>query len=142
MLRSVQLKDYMIHDPVTVFADDDVFDAVHEILVNKISGVCVIDQQRNLLGVLSEMDCLTAILNATYNERNVGMVKEFMTTEVVTASIHDDIISVATDMQKMRHRRRPVVEEGKLVGQVTCRSLLHAVKSFSSKPDPSESPGY
>lgn len=139
MLRSVQIKDYMIQEPVTVFPDEDLFSAVHAILVNKISGVCVIDEQHRLLGVLSEMDCLKAVLDATYNERNVGMVKEFMITDVVTASLHDDIISLATDMQKKKHRRRPVIDEdGKLVGQVTCRSLLRAVKSFATKPDPLE----
>jgi hypothetical protein len=35
-------------------------------------------------------------------------------------------------MLRKNKRRRPVVEDGKLVGQITCRQLLSAVKNFTS----------
>lgn len=135
MLRSIQVKDYMIQDPITVRPQDNLFDAVHKILVNKISGLCVVDEHKNLVGILSEMDCLAAVLVATYNERDVGKVSEFMTTNIVSVSSNDDIIAVAATMQRLKHRRLPVVENGRLVGQVTCRSLLRAVKMFTAESD-------
>jgi len=33
-------------------------------------------------------------------------------------------------MLKHKHRRRPVIENGKLIGQVTCRQILSAIKDF------------
>lgn len=138
MLRSVDLKDYMQQSPVTISKDVGLFEAVHLILVNKITGLCVVDKNNNLLGVLSELDCLRGILSATYNESGVGLVSEHMTTDVDVAGLHDDIIDVASDMLKKRQRRRPVVEKGKLIGQITCRQLLRAVKEYSVPKDPAE----
>jgi len=140
MLRSVDLKDYMLHDPVRVRVDDDVFEAIHRILLNKISGVCVVDEDDNLVGVLSEMDCLNAILSAVYNEAMyAGPVKQFMTTEIMSVGISDNIIDVASEMLKHKQRRRPVIDnEGRLVGQVTCRQILRAVKEFSGSVDVKE----
>ena len=43
MLRSVDLSDYMLHDPVKILLDDDVFAAIALIHEHKVSGVCVVD---------------------------------------------------------------------------------------------------
>ena len=131
MLQSVDLRDYMITNPVKVMDDANLVDTMKIIIDNKVSGVCVINQNKDLVGVLSEMDCLAAILKATYNEVGVGLVSEYMTKEgIVVAHPSDDIINVAEDMLLKKHRRRPVVENGKLVGQVSCRQLLTAVNKF------------
>lgn len=131
MLRSVNLKDYMQGSPVTVSPQTNLLEAVQKILSHKISGLCVVDDKQQLLGMLSELDCLEGILGATYNQTGVGLVSEYMTTQVDVAKLHDDIIGVANDMLLKNQRRRPVVDDGKLVGQITCRQLLSAVKRFS-----------
>ena len=50
-----------------------------------------------------------------------------MTRDVEVQHPHDDIVNVATSMLDHKHRRRPVVEDGLLVGQVTCRQILKVV---------------
>ncbi len=132
MLRSVDLSDYMLHDPVKISADQDLSTAINLIIDNKVSGICVVDDQDMLLGVLSEMDCLKAILVSTYNEYgDVGKVGEYMTVDVDYCDLHADLVDVADDMLKKGHRRRPVLEHGKLVGQITCRKLLRVVSEFN-----------
>jgi CBS domain-containing protein len=54
-----------------------------------------------------------------------------MTRDVVVAHPRDDILNLAEDMLLKKHRRRPVVDDGKLVGVVSCRQLLTAVNKFS-----------
>ena len=131
MLRSIDLRDYMIPNPVSIEENANLLDAMELIINHKVSGICVIDTHDHLLGVLSEMDCLKGVLSATYNESGIGRVKDYMCSEnIITASPGDDIVDVAQDMLQKQHRRRPVIENGKLVGQVTCRQLLTAVKAF------------
>jgi CBS domain-containing protein len=131
MLQSVDLRDYMITNPVKIRDDANLLDAVEAIIDNKISGVCVVDANGKLVGVLSELDCLRAVLGATYNEGGIGQVKEYMAnSELDIAHPGEDIVDIAQDMLQKKHRRRPVVENGKLVGQITCRQLLSAVKQF------------
>ena len=42
MLQSVNLRDYMLHNPVKLSPDDNVMDAMRIIIEHKISGVCVV----------------------------------------------------------------------------------------------------
>jgi CBS domain-containing protein len=53
-----------------------------------------------------------------------------MTTPVTDAAPDDDIISVAESMLSNKQRRRPVVNQGSLVGQITCRQLLGALLDY------------
>lgn len=132
MLQSVDLRDYMITNPIKVKEDASLLDAMKLIIDNKVSGICVVNENKALVGVLSEMDCLAGVLKATYNEVGVDLVHEYMTTEnIIVAHPNDDIIDVAQDMLLKKHRRRPVIEDGQLVGQVTCRQLLAAVDKFN-----------
>ena len=133
MLQSVNLRDYMLPNPVKVRSDDNVLDAMQVIIDNKISGVCVVDGDANLVGILSELDCLRAVLGAIYNNSGIGSVSDHMATDnLVVAHPNEDIVDVAQDMLLKNKRRRPVVEDGKLIGQITCRQLLSAVKKFRS----------
>ena len=140
MARSVELRNYMVIHPVTVTADMSIFEASHKILEYKLSGVCVVDDDNNLLGVLSELDCLRAIVDKVYEngETDAGKVADVMTHNVEVNHPHDQITDVAISMLDHKHRRRPVVINGKLVGQVTCRQILKAIKDFAVPVDATE----
>jgi CBS domain-containing protein len=140
MNRPIETKEYMLKKPITVKPETSVLDAARHILDHRISGVCVIDDDNNLVGVLSELDCLRAIIGRIHQQGqpDAGLVADAMTTEVKVNHPHDDIISVASSMLDSRQRRRPISVEGKLVGQVTCRQILKAIKDFAVPSDPSE----
>jgi CBS domain-containing protein len=133
MLQSVNLRDYMLLNPVKVRAEDNLMDAMKVIIDNKISGVCVVDADASLVGILSELDCLRAVLGAVYNRSNIGVVRDHMSADnLIVAHPNEDIVNVAQDMLMKSKRRRPVVENGKLIGQITCRQLLSAVMKFNN----------
>lgn len=132
MLNSVDLQDYMIHNPVTVQPETNLMEAMKLILNHKISGLCVVDKDDKLVGVLSEVDCLRGVLSATYNKDGIGAVAEYMTTgDLEVADLKWDIVHIASAMLRSSKRRMPVVDNGRLVGQVTIRQILQAVDTFS-----------
>lgn len=134
MLRSVDISDYMNRRPAKVYADESVFDAINTITDNHLSGVCVVDRDERLVGVLSEMDCLRAVVTATYNNSgDVGNVREYMTPGVITCELHDNLVDVASDMIAKGHRRRPVLDNGRLIGQISCRQVLRVVSIFNRR---------
>ena len=125
----------MIRQPITVPPNITVFEAAQIIMENKITGVIVVDNEQNLVGILSELDCLKVTLAGAYNddEFSTALVEDVMTKKVVVQNPNNDIVDVATSMLEHRHRRRPVVENSKVVGQVTCRQILKVITEASRK---------
>lgn len=123
------IERYLAEQDVRVTADMNVYDASQAILGAKASGASVVDAGGNLIGVLSELDCLKAMVTSVYNGSDPGgaLVGDIMTTEVEVADANDDIIKIATSMLEKKRRRRPVVKDGKLIGQISCRQILRAV---------------
>jgi CBS domain-containing protein len=137
----VKVRHHMIKRPVLVTPDSDLFDAIHQILVHKISGVTVVDDHRRPVGMLSELDCLRAILSSSYHQEDIGRIKvgEHMTANLETVGPDEQIVDVALSMLDHKHRRRPVVDSrGDLLGQLTCRQLLKGVKDFELPGDKRE----
>jgi len=127
---------------VLVKPGDDLFHAIHQILAHKISGVTVVDDRYHPVGMLSELDVLRAILHREYYQEDVGTprVSDHMMTSVEAVGVGEDIIDVAESMLDHKHRRRPVVDShGQLVGQLSCRNLLKAIKGLDHPQDRSES---
>ena len=134
MLQSVKVTDYMTRQLITFYADTPLFQAIKVFSEHPVSGAPVVDEAGYLVGVMSEVDCLRGILNKTYHKEEVGgTVGEFMTTKVDTVDGNTDIIAVAEQFIQRDRRRIPVVEEGKLIGQVSRKDILRAVHDFICK---------
>ena len=132
MLKSVDIADYLHQSPLKVNQSTPLFEAIDTITSNHISGVLVVDDNDHLVGVLSELDCLRAVVTATYNNSaDIGTVGDYMTAQVQSCQLHDNIVDVAMDMIAKGHRRRPVLDGEKLAGQLTCRQVLRVVRQFN-----------
>jgi predicted transcriptional regulator len=132
MLRSVQAKDYMSDKVLKVTAQTDLFDAIHMLLQYRLSAAPVVDDEGQVVGVISEGDCLKAILTLTYHEEEKGgTVGDYMTKEVSTVNIDTDIIGVSNLIIEKGVYCVPITQHGKLVGQINRSDVLRAVESFS-----------
>lgn len=131
MLKSIKVRDYMTRHLVTFRSDTDLFTAINRLLEHRISGAPVIDSQGHLIGLLSEGDCLRGILSGAYYEAIGGNVSAYMTSDVETISPETDIIEVSERFLRGRLGRMPVIEDGRLVGQISRHDVLRAVKEFA-----------
>jgi CBS domain-containing protein len=131
-MDSVRVKDYMVSQPVTVTESVTIAEAARLITDRKVSGLVVVDDDQNAVGMLSELDCLRTLLSERYNGQVLGAqpVSAVMTQPVTCCGPDADIISIAESMLKHKQRRRPVVQSNQLVGQITCRQLLGAMLNF------------
>jgi len=105
------------------------------LLKHKISGAPVVDAEGKLVGVISEKDCIKALLRAVHHRVPFSVVSDVMTTELITITEDTHIMTMADLFTRHAIRRLPVVSGDKLVGQVSRRDVLRAAsKLFSSGP--------
>jgi len=130
MLQSISVRDYMAASIVTFSPDMDILRAIHKLVENRISGAPVVDRHGNLIGVLSEADCMKVALDASYNETYGGHVEEYMSREVRTIDADTSVVEVAELFMTAPYRRYPVVEDNRLVGQISRRDVLRALEKL------------
>ena len=111
--------------------DTDVLDAVHELVTHRIAGAPVVDSDGNLIGVLSELDCMQVALNAGYHGNWGGPVSEFMSDDVQTVDAEMNIIDLAQVFVNSKFRRFPVMDGNRLIGQISRRDVLRALQELA-----------
>jgi CBS domain-containing protein len=129
--KSALVKDYMSGKLVTFHPDTDVLDAIHELVEHGISGAPVTDNRGNLVGMLSELDCMKIALHAGYHGDWGGPVSDFMTPHTETVDADMNIIDLAQLFLDSTFRRYPVVKEHRLVGQISRRDVLRALQEIA-----------
>jgi len=129
------VKDCMRSNPLTILQNANLVQAIEIIVEYKLTGLTVTDENGCAVGVLSELDCIQAVLATIYNEGDPehALVSDAMSTELQTCAPSDNIVEVANDMLQTRQRRRPVLVNGKLVGQVSSSNVLWALMEHSRR---------
>ena len=129
-------RDMMITRVKTVRPDTQVIDAVNMLLKYGFSGAPVLDESGALVGILSEKDCIQALMRAVVERLPSSQVKHVMTKEVITITPDTHVLTIAHMFLNKPIRRLPVVENGQLVGQISRRDLLkHAAAVFEKAPN-------
>jgi len=127
----VKVKDFMSASLVTLSPSTAILEAVRQLVEHRISGAPVVDQQGNLVGLLSEKDCMRIALQAGYHSEAAGTVAEYMHKEVKTVDAERNIVDVAMMFIEDDYRRYPVMKDGRLVGQISRRDVLKALAVLS-----------
>jgi len=140
MLDSLKVRDYMSVNKVTFTPDMDILAAIHKLLESRISGAPVLDQHGNMVGFLSEKDCMQVALDAGYYQGTAaGSVSEFMTVGIESIDVDTPIIEVAEMFLKGSYKRFPVVMDNRLVGTIT-RSLVLRALEYLTAPESTQKP--
>ena len=127
----LRVSDYMTRDLATISPDTELAQAVRLMLERDVSGLIVTDADGRVAGVITERDCIKAAAEAGYYEEWGGPVSKYMSAAVETVGPDDSLIDVAAKMAVSRHRRYPVVADGRLVGLLSRRDVLRAIETGS-----------
>jgi len=141
--------DVMVTNVISVTPDVLVQDVAYILLSNRISAVPIVDDEGELLGIVSEGDLMRRSETGTgrhrpwwlamltgrdiraldYAKEHSRRITDVMTSKVVTATPDTPLRDIATLLEKNGIKRVPIVKDGKMVGIVSRANLLQALAS-------------
>lgn len=141
--------DVMTRQIVSVAPETSILDMAQLMLKNRVSGLPVLDGNGNLVGIVTEGDCLRRSETGTERRRprwleflmgpgrlandyvhtHGGKVSEVMTANPVTVAEDTPLYEVVHLMETRRIKRIPVLRGRQVVGIVSRADLLHALAS-------------
>jgi CBS domain-containing protein len=128
------VKDAMSTAVKTCSKDDSIKDIATIMCFNEVSGLPVIDEDKSIIGIVSEKDVLSSMFPDMQDMLDTGgqpdfedmendylnilnnTVEEIMTHKVATVTPEMPILRAASMMWLYKIRRIPVTENNKLVG--------------------------
>lgn len=116
------VKDIMTRDVATVDIKSDVPQLARKMLVLDVGSVIITDG-KHPVGIVTERDIVRKIISKDLKPGAIS-VRELMTTPLITIPASGDVTEAMHMMVKMKIRRLPVVETGKLIGIVTDTDLI------------------
>lgn len=138
------VKDIMITHVKTTTADRSIREVAIQMCFNKISGMPVVDEQNNIVGIVSEKDILQGMypqvedffqsarfdfedMEAEYNDIINKKVHDVMTPGVFTISPDMPVLRGLAIMFTKKIRRIPVAVDGKLIGIISIGDVHKAI---------------
>ncbi|MEB8329604.1 CBS domain-containing protein [Flavobacteriaceae bacterium KMM 6897] len=132
---SLKVSDYMTKKLITFKPDQSVEEVIVQLIKYRISGGPVVNDKYELIGMISEGDCVKHISESKYHNlpgetRTVG---QHMISNVETIDGNMDIFDAANKFLQAKRRRFPIVEKGILVGQISQMDILKATIELKSQ---------
>ncbi|MEZ4792193.1 MAG: CBS domain-containing protein [Gelidibacter sp.] len=123
-----KVSDFMTKDLITFKPEQKVISVVEMLIKHKISGGPVVNDNNELVGIISEGDCLKQISESRYYNMPMedDTVENRMIKNVDTLDGNMNVFDAANVFLESRHRRFPIVENGKLIGQISQKDILKA----------------
>lgn len=126
--EQIKVSDYMSRNLITFRPDQSVMEVMNTLIKKKISGGPVVNEKNELIGIISEGDCMKQISNSRYYNQPMEDIKveEHMVKDVETIDGEMNVFDAADKFLTTRRRRFPILENGKLVGQISQKDILKA----------------
>ncbi len=121
----LKVKHIMTENIISVKKDTPIYEAVELLVKHNFSGMPVVDDDMNLVGVLSEKDLIILYYGLKDDENKT--VADFMTRPPTYLDKEVNLLDVCDFLMKNIYRRIPITSNGKLVGIITVKDILQTV---------------
>ncbi|WP_372742459.1 CBS domain-containing protein [Neptunomonas sp.] len=103
-----------------------VVEACGELIKKEMLGGPVINDDGELMGWISEQECLQVIMQVVYHNQRVATVQDIMRTDVLSITPNDEFMTIAEQMLQQKPKSYPVVDSNnKVIGVVNRRHILN-----------------
>jgi len=119
----------MHNNPVTLQCHTSLTDIVKTLISSQQSQLPVVNNDKNLLGMVSLVDCQKALLSSAYHCDKPVQVDSVMTKDFTTFSANEDLSEVAIKTQHLSDNIFPVVKGDKLTGILKRADLLNHLQN-------------
>ncbi|MBU2871699.1 CBS domain-containing protein [Colwellia sp. E2M01] len=123
-MQTITAQTIMDSSPLSFLPNIGVIVALRQLLDSGLSGAPVVDANNNLVGFLSEADCMRGALMGGYFSSIGELVQDRMSTEVEAISTNTNLVDIANKFLCNNRRVLPVVTDGKVVGLIERRFVL------------------
>lgn len=125
---SLKVSDYMTTNLITFTPDQSIESVIQALIKHRISGGPVVNANKELIGIISEGDCIKQISESRYYNMPIQdqTIEKHMVKNVDTIDGNMNIFDAANMFLETKRRRFPIVEAGKLVGQISQKDILKA----------------
>jgi len=133
---AVLAKDVMKCGLLTVGLFTPIYEAMEILATKNVTGLPVVDDAFNLLGVVSEKDILKMLYDPGAKP---GLVQDYMTRDVVGFEKNATLFDICDCLISNNFRRVPILDNGKLVGIISRTDIMAYIMKnrssfFSQKP--------
>jgi CBS domain-containing protein len=125
-------KDIMTKGAICVRKDTPIFEAIQIMVNNGITGVPVVDEDKALVGILSEQNVLR--LFHTHKQERDRTAGDFMTQPAVYYEENDSLLDICFRLRDSSIRRVPVTSDGKVTGIISRADILHCILQLLQEP--------
>lgn len=120
--------DIMHTNPVSARIDQPLIDVVEVLSKHRLMGIPVVDDNKQVVGFISEQDCIQSLLATSYFCEGNPRVGDVMSRESLNLRPGDSVVDLARRMGRGKPKVYPVVDEGRLVGLVSRSDVLGALR--------------
>ncbi len=131
----LKVSDYMTKNLITFTPNQSIESVMQALIKNRISGGPVVNEKQELIGIISEGDCIKQISESRYYNMpiNEQTIEKHMADNVETIDGNMNIFDAAKKFLNSKRRRFPIVENGKLVGQISQKDVLKAAMTLKGQ---------
>jgi len=131
----IKVSDYMTRNLITFSPKQSVLEVMESLVKYKISGGPVVNEQNELLGIISEGDCIKQLNESRYYNMPIDdtNVERFMAKNVETIDGNVSIFDAANKFLETKRRRFPILEDGKLIGQISQKDVMKAALKMNGQ---------
>lgn len=128
-MEAGSIREYMSTDFAIITPEMPVVEASAKLIQKAMLGGPVVNENRELVGWISEQECLQVTIQVVYHNQRIANVRDIMRTDVLTVSPTDHPLELARQMLSAKPNEKPksypvVDSQRRVIGVITRRHIL------------------